>query len=127
MNVPLAERYEEHLKKLGIKFLPKEEQRKISSGSTDQGNVTYVVPGIHPLYDIKPPKGSANHTPGFTDSAKSEFAHEATLIASKGIVLTGIDFLTDDEFAKEVVDSFTTSNGGPHWKDSMQSMKHLFK
>ncbi|GBB98856.1 hypothetical protein RclHR1_03340017 [Rhizophagus clarus] len=116
INIPLAERYEEHLKKFGIKFLPKNEQDGISRGSTDQGNVTYIVPGIHSLFDIKPPKGISNHTPEFAEASKTEVAHEATMTASKGIALTGLDFLIDDEFAKRVRDSF---NGGLYWKDKM--------
>ena len=116
INEPLANKYEEHLKKFGIKIWPRAIQDVTPVGSTDQGNVSYVVPSIHSLFDIQPPKGSANHTPGFTDAAKTEIAHEATLTASKGIALTGIDFLIDDEFAKQVKDSF---NGGLHWKDSM--------
>ncbi|GES73926.1 amidohydrolase [Rhizophagus clarus] len=90
-NVPLGERYEEHLRKF--------------------------VPGIHSLFDIKPPQGNGLHTSGFANAAKTEVAHEATLTASKGIALTGIDFLIDDEFAKQVKDTF---NGGLHWKDSMK-------
>ncbi|GBC10388.1 hypothetical protein RclHR1_00960005 [Rhizophagus clarus] len=115
-NVPLGERYEEHLKKFGKKFIPRIEQEKKTLGSTDQGNVTYVVPGIHPFYDIKPPEGCGNHTIGFTNAAKTESAHDDTLIASKGIALTALDFLIDDEFAKQVKDAF---DGGFHWKDSM--------
>ncbi|GES84832.1 putative amidohydrolase [Rhizophagus clarus] len=115
-NIPLAERYEEHLKRFGIKFLPRNEQISVSRGSTDQGNVTYVVPGIHPIFDIKPPKGSGTHTPGFAEASKTEVAHEAALTASKGLALTGLDFLIDDEFAKRVKDSF---DGGLHWKDKM--------
>jgi len=115
-NEPLGDKYEEHLKKLGVEIMPKAQQDAIPVGSTDQGNVSYVVPSIHPLYDIKPPKGSGNHTPGFTDATKSEIAHETTLTASKGIALTGIDFLIDDEFAKQVKDSF---DGGLHWKELM--------
>ena len=115
-NVPLGERYEEHLRKFDVKFLTKEQQDALSVGSTDQGNVTYIVPGIHPLYDIKPPKGAINHTPGFTDAAKTEVAHEATLTASKGIALTALDFLVEEEFVKQVNMAF---DGGLHWKDSM--------
>ncbi|CAI2175760.1 13974_t:CDS:10 [Funneliformis geosporum] len=101
-NAPLGNRYEEYLRKFGINFPTKEEQGAMPSGSTDQGRVTYLIPGIHAVYDIKPPKGSENHTRGFTDAAKTEFAHEATLTASKGIALTGIDYLVDDGFAKLV-------------------------
>jgi hypothetical protein len=115
-NVPLGERYEGHLRKFGIKFKSKIEQESRIPGSTDQGNVTYVVPGIQPIYDIKPPQGSGDHTIGFANAAKTEFAHKSTLIASKGIALTGLDFLIDDEFAKKVKDAF---NGGLHLKDKM--------
>jgi len=58
-NELLGDRYEEHLKKLGVDMLPKATQDAIPVGSTDQGNVSYVVPSIHTLYDIKPPEGSA--------------------------------------------------------------------
>ena len=116
INVPLGDRYEEHLRKFGVEFPTKEQQDAISVGSTDQGNVTYIVPGIHPMYDIKPPKGAINHTPGFTDAAKTEVAHKATLTASKGIALTALDFLVDEEFAKQVKKTF---DGGLHLKDSM--------
>jgi metal-dependent amidase/aminoacylase/carboxypeptidase family protein len=118
-NEPLGNRYEEHLRRLGVEVMPRAKQEATPVGSTDQGNVSYVVPSIHPLYDIKPPEGQANHTPGFTDASKTELAHKATLIASKGIALTGVDFLIDDEFAKQVKDSFKEINGGLHWKDSM--------
>ncbi|CAG8445720.1 16004_t:CDS:10 [Funneliformis mosseae] len=106
INVPLGNRYEEHLRKFGVTFPTKEEQDVLPAGSTDQGRVTYLVPGIHAMYDIKPPKGSANHTPGFTGAAKTKFAHEATLTASKGIALTGIDYLVDDGFARLVKSAF---------------------
>ncbi|CAB4389837.1 unnamed protein product [Rhizophagus irregularis] len=115
-NIPLGERYEKHLRKFGIDFKPRIEQVNTVLGSTDQGNVTYIIPGIHALYDIKPPIGSGNHTIGFTDICKTDLAHDATFIASKGIALTALDFLIDDEFVKQVKDAF---NGGPSWKDSM--------
>lgn len=115
-NIPLGERYEKHLRKFGIDFKPRIEQVNTVLGSTDQGNVTYIIPGIHALYDIKPPIGSGNHTIGFTDICKTDLAHDATLIASKGIALTALDFLIDDEFVKQVKDAF---NGGPSWKNSM--------
>jgi hypothetical protein len=118
-NVPLGTRYEEHLRRIGgicNEFKPRIEQDSMAVGSTDQGNVTYIVPGIHPIYDIKPPQGSKNHTIGFTNAAKTEYAHEATLTASKGIALTGLDFLIDDKFAEQVKDAF---DGGFHWKTKM--------
>nr|CAG8558705.1 11343_t:CDS:10 [Entrophospora candida] len=103
-----ATRYEYYLTKVfGKKFQPKHEQLALPSGSTDQGNVTYVVPGIHSVYDIHALPGDFNHTIGFTRAAKTILAHEETIMASKGITLVGLDFLIDDEFSKEVKRDFT--------------------
>ncbi|CAJ0747646.1 351_t:CDS:10, partial [Entrophospora sp. SA101] len=98
-----ATRYEYYLTTVfGKKFQPKHEQLASPSGaSTDQGNVTYVVPGIEPAYDIHALPGNYNHTIGFTGAAKTILAHEETITASKGITLVGLDFLIDDEFSKE--------------------------
>ncbi|CAJ0750868.1 13354_t:CDS:10 [Entrophospora sp. SA101] len=108
-NEPLATRYEYYLTNVfGKNFRPKHEQSAFPIGSTDQGNVTYVVPGIHPMYDIHTlPGGNSNHTIGFTKAAKTILAHEETIIASKGITLVGLDFLIDDKFSKEVKRAFT--------------------
>nr|CAG8546903.1 5717_t:CDS:10 [Entrophospora candida] len=110
-NGPLATRYEYYLTTLfGKKFQPKHEQLASPSGaSTDQGNVTYVVPGIEPAYDIHALPGNYNHTIGFTGAAKTILAHKETITASKGITLVGLDFLIDDEFSKEVKRVFNES------------------
>jgi len=39
----------------------------MGTGSTDQGNGTYEVPGIHAFYKIDLPPGIGNHTPGFAE------------------------------------------------------------
>ncbi|CAG8665730.1 16224_t:CDS:2, partial [Acaulospora colombiana] len=88
VNNPIAKRYEKYLTtKFNLEFPSKEEQLLIPSGSTDQGNVTYTVPGFHPFYNIHPPPGESNHTPGFTKQARTELAHTETLKATKGITL----------------------------------------
>ncbi|CAG8609622.1 2626_t:CDS:10, partial [Acaulospora morrowiae] len=110
VNNPIAKRYEKYLStKFDVEFPSKEEQLLISTGSTDQGNVTYVVPGFHPFYNIHPPPGESNHTPGFTKQARTELAHIETLKATKGITLVGLDILVDDEFARKVKKSFESS------------------
>lgn len=52
---------------MGIKFPSKRDQEGLSLGSTDQGNVTYEIPAIHPVYKIDTPPGVGNHTPGFAE------------------------------------------------------------
>ncbi|EPE03902.1 metal-dependent amidase aminoacylase carboxypeptidase [Ophiostoma piceae UAMH 11346] len=70
--------------------------------STDQGNVTYECPGFHGGIGIEAPPGCGNHTPGFTASAGEEGAHELSLIAAKGLAITGWQILTDDAVAAAI-------------------------
>ncbi|CAG8691567.1 19810_t:CDS:10 [Cetraspora pellucida] len=108
INSPMATRYETYdSQKFGTKFPSKEQQSSISFGTTDQGNVTYVVPGIHPIYNIfESPAKVRNHTREFAAQARTKFAHDKTIEASKSVTLVGLDILIDDKFYKEVKKSF---------------------
>ncbi|CAG8549586.1 16551_t:CDS:2 [Dentiscutata heterogama] len=110
INEPLASRYEYYLsKKYDITCPPKEVQSTFTTGSSDQGNVTYLVPGFHPLYDIRTSIPAVNHQREFTAECKSKSAHEETIKATSCMTLVGLDFLLDDEFAKQVKDCFNKS------------------
>jgi hypothetical protein len=76
------------------------------SYSTDQGNVTQVCPGLHPVYNIPTENGASNHTKEFTAAVITEEAYHLTLATSKGMAATAWKFLTDDAFAKEVKADF---------------------
>ncbi|KAF0445459.1 amidohydrolase [Gigaspora margarita] len=110
INSPLATRYETYSsQRFGTKFPSSEQQSSISFGTTDQGNVTYVVPGIHPTYNIfESPSKVRNHTLEFAKQAETKFAHEKTIEATKSIALVGLDILIDDKFYKEVRKCFET-------------------
>ena len=71
------------------------------SYSTDQGNVTYVCPGIHPVYNIPNAQG-ANHTKEFTAAVITEEAYLLTLDTAKGMAATAWEVLKDDDFARQV-------------------------
>ncbi|CAG8526803.1 6291_t:CDS:2 [Racocetra fulgida] len=86
-----------------------EDQNNIFSGSTDQGNVTYLVPGFHPVYDIRSPIPVINHQREFAPACKTKTAHQETIKATSGMTLVGLDFLIDAEFAKQVKESFAKS------------------
>ncbi|CAG8591401.1 3440_t:CDS:2, partial [Gigaspora margarita] len=110
-NSPLATRYETYnSQKFGTKFLSREQQYSTSfAASTDQGNVTYVVPGIHPVYNIfETSSENKNHTPKFAEQARTKFAHEKTIEATKSVALVGLDILIDDKFYREVRKCFET-------------------
>lgn len=109
-NDVMAGRYAEHMASLGVAIAPKEiALRGPMAGSTDMGNVSYVVPSIHPFFAI-PAKEGGNHTPGFTAAAATEEAHRATLEAATGLALTALDLALEpsllaaarEEFEKRV-------------------------
>ena len=62
-NSTLADRYEQNATHIGMKFESDQEKVTSPSGSTDMGNVSLVVPSIHPMYYIG--GIAANHSPKF--------------------------------------------------------------
>ncbi|KAG0349314.1 hypothetical protein BG005_011049 [Podila minutissima] len=110
-NELLAGRYAQYTEDLGTKYLPRAMQEALPSGSTDMGNVAHYVPGIHPVYNIVGLNGEldltvSNHSIRFTEQAKTEVAHEATLRSAKGLALTGLDLLVEPGFAEAVKADF---------------------
>lgn len=61
-------------------------------GSTDMGNVSQVVPSIHPFLKIAP-EGIAPHTNEFREAAMSDDGQLAMLNAAKAMALTALDLL----------------------------------
>lgn len=61
-------------------------------GSTDMGNVSQVVPSIHPSIAIAPPEVTI-HTPEFVAAAGSEVGHEGLIDAAKAMAMTVVDIL----------------------------------
>ncbi|KAJ3022799.1 UNVERIFIED_CONTAM: hypothetical protein HDU68_008939 [Siphonaria sp. JEL0065] len=105
VNTKLAERFEQYARADGCKFASKEVQTSKSYGSTDMGNVTHVVPGIHPVFDIECTQFDI-HTNEFREGAATDTAHKATLRAAKCLCLTAIDVITDPEFRRQVHKEF---------------------
>ncbi|KKY28045.1 putative metal-dependent amidase aminoacylase carboxypeptidase [Diplodia seriata] len=101
-NGALAERYRAFmLRDLGVEpddMVPLDEAARLyeQDGSSDMGNVTYLCPGIQPMFRIDadgPP-----HTPAFREAAGTAFAHGEALRAGKANALVGFEVLADDAF-----------------------------
>ena len=60
MNDALALNYKHYMEKEGITYKSRIDEEQTSTGSTDMGNFSYVVPSIHPAYGIH--TTAANHT-----------------------------------------------------------------
>ena len=102
-NLALAEAYRANVESLGRKVVSPESSR--SMGSTDMGNVSQIVPGIHPSIAIAP-QHVPIHTVDFREFAKSESGHEGLLDAAKAIAMTGIDVLLDEGLRRRMWEEF---------------------
>jgi amidohydrolase len=64
-------------------------------GSTDMGQVSHLVPSIHPMIALAPPEVSI-HDPEFAVHAASPAADRAVLDAAKALAMTMIDMWVDE-------------------------------
>ena len=96
-NRPLAEAFAANAKSLGRELAPR--RLGDTHGSTDMGNVTSVVPGIHPFLSITdgPVPG---HSVAFARAAKTPRALETMRLAAKALAMTALDVLADPSLAK---------------------------
>ncbi|EOD44423.1 putative metal-dependent amidase aminoacylase carboxypeptidase protein [Neofusicoccum parvum UCRNP2] len=105
-NEGLAERYRDHmLAHLGVPPhemlpLPEARVRHEQNGSSDMGNVTYICPGIQPMFRID--AAGPPHTTRFQEAAGTDFAHAQALKAGKANALVGLEVLVDDAFYAKV-------------------------
>ncbi|KAJ4469583.1 hypothetical protein J3R30DRAFT_3661636 [Lentinula aciculospora] len=69
-----------------------------SAASTDFGNVSYCVTSV--AIPTEPHGG--NHTPAFTKASATKEAHAAAMIATRGLALTALCILQNDELFQEM-------------------------
>jgi metal-dependent amidase/aminoacylase/carboxypeptidase family protein len=74
-------------------------------GSTDMGNVSYLVPSIHPMIKVAE-HGTPIHTVDFAAWARSDAGDLAVLDGAKAMAMTVIDLWTDAAMLAEVRRSF---------------------
>ncbi|KAF8452523.1 hypothetical protein L210DRAFT_3518847 [Boletus edulis BED1] len=74
----------------------------ISSASTDFGNITYLMPALHPGFSIPTVPGGGNHTKEFAAAAATDTAHEACYTVSKALAHVGMRVITDEAFLTQV-------------------------
>ena len=78
-------------------------------GSTDMGNVSHLVPSIHPMI-ASAPTGTSIHTKQFAQFARSPLADKAVLDGAKAMAMTAIDFWTSPERRVAVAAEFNAAN-----------------
>ncbi len=102
-NRALAEAYRANVESLGRKVVEQESHR--SMGSTDMGNVSTIVPAIHPSIAIAA-QDVPVHTVEFREIAASEAGHQGLLDSAKVLAMTAIDVLVDSELRKRMGEEF---------------------
>ena len=76
-------------------------------GSTDMGNVSYLMPSIHPMVKVAP-DGVAIHTEEFAHYAGSESGDEGVLIGAKAMAMTVVDLWTNAELRSGAAAEFAS-------------------
>ncbi len=96
-DAQLAALYQRNAEALGRTFFD-----STVAGSTDMGNVSLVLPTIHPMIGINS-LPAVNHQPEFTDHCITQDADQALLDGALAMAWTAIDLATDDAVRRRLL------------------------
>ncbi|KUP04861.1 amidohydrolase [Bacillus coahuilensis m2-6] len=89
--------FRKRIEQLGEEY----QDREQGIGSTDAGNVSQVIPTIHPYIKIGPSSLVA-HTVEFREAAASPKGDAALLKGAKALALTALDLFTNQELLEDI-------------------------
>jgi amidohydrolase len=102
-NITLSKIFEKNLRNLGSEIEELKEHE--GKGSSDIGNVSQVVPTIHPFVSV----GSKNvvlHSREFAEATVSKRGLEAMITASKAIAMTCVELFYDHKIIEDAKEEF---------------------
>ncbi len=102
-NLILAQLFTQNMQSLGRKVETLASGKAF--GSTDMGNVSQLVPSIHPFVAIAPVEVVA-HSPQFASAAASETGIQGMIDAAKAIAMTVVDLVANPEIVIRVEEEF---------------------
>ena len=111
-NYTVARQMKKHFDAIGL-AMPEAKPTE-GNGSTDWGNVSYVVPSVETGFPILD-RLCTWHSQEVVDASDSELGYRNALLAAKGMALTGLDLLSSPALLSSVKDEFrraTVSRGG---------------
>ncbi len=103
-NLALGKLFVRNMQRIGRKTTLSDPTQ--SFGSTDFGNVSQLVPGIHASISITGGRGVVSHSPQFAEAAVSEKGLQSVIDAAKGLALTVADLLGDPELVEKAKAEF---------------------
>ena len=102
-NMTLAQLFNQNMQSLGRKMKLSDPSKTF--GSTDMGNVSQLVPCIHPSVAIAPME-VVTHSPQFASAAASEAGIRGLLDAAKALSMTVVDLVANPEIVARVKEEF---------------------
>lgn len=109
-NEPLVSAYGANLEKLGRRITPLKDVAESVAGSTDMGNVSKLVPAIHPMIAVSPPQVPL-HSADFARYAASAAGDRAVVDGAKALAMTALDVLCDAELRAAMQTAFAQRRG----------------
>ncbi|KAL2872412.1 M20 family metallopeptidase [Aspergillus lucknowensis] len=94
LNDTLCDRYKTHMASYDREVLKRHDQ--VLTGSSDIGNVSYVLPTLHTMFGLPGAEETFPHHPSFAAVAGTDGAHDEAVIVGKALALIGWDMVTDD-------------------------------
>lgn len=81
--------------------------------STDQGDVSYAMPSLHPGFSIPPgPGGQGPHNPEFAEAAGTRAAFDRCLRVAKALAGVAVEVLTEDGLLAEIKEEWERETKG---------------
>ena len=104
-NNTLVEVFVKNMAELGRKLGP---SRGTALGSSDVGNVSVLVPTIHPMLAIAPPEISI-HSPEFAAAAISAEGVRGLIDGAKAMAMTAVDLMAQPRLIAKVREEFLST------------------
>jgi len=104
-NYALAEVFSKNMEALGRNLWPTIDR---GLGSSDVGNVSVLVPTIHPMVAIAP-LGVTLHSPEFAEAAASESGSRGLIDGAKALAMTAVDLVAQPETLARIREEFLAS------------------
>ncbi|MDQ1145145.1 amidohydrolase [Bacillus sp. SORGH_AS 510] len=106
-NQTLSQLFSNNLLSTGVEKIKK---AKNSYGSIDMGNVSHVVPAIHPYIGLDSP-GLIAHTREFADLTITDNSHQILSRGALALAMTGFDLITNKEELEKMKNEFRQNVG----------------
>lgn len=108
-NMTVARCFGRAMEELG-RPVPDHDDR-VGAGSTDMGDVSHVVPAIHPYLGICDEGETICHQHRFADCAASQRGHQTMLLAAKAMARAAVDLVEQPELVEQAKREFSSGRG----------------